>query len=178
MNHRESLPVAGYQWLNCRASHLQSVVLLIMRLAWGLELYQSGYGHLHHVEKTAEFFRSLGIPAATANVYISGTTEMVGGLLLMFGLASRLVSLPVIFNFIVAYLTASIDDFKQLIHGGQLIGPRVDPGRLSAIVAIIDDTAFPFLITALVILAFGPGKVSLDYLLQRLFFSKSKSNAH
>ena len=54
-----------------------------------------------------ERFTSWGVPMPKVSVYVSGYTEMIGGLLLMVGLATRLVSLTLVFNFIVAFLTAS-----------------------------------------------------------------------
>ncbi|HEV8074167.1 MAG TPA: DoxX family protein [Opitutaceae bacterium] len=139
---------------------LQSPVLLLIRLAWGFQLAESGWGHLTNVGKTAEFFQSLHIPFPTANVYLSGTTELVGGILLMVGLFSRLISIPLFFNFCVAYLTASHAAIKELLH-------FKNPDDF------INDSAFPFLVTSLLILAFGPGKISLDYLLEKCCGKKS-----
>jgi putative oxidoreductase len=132
---------------------LQSAVLLLVRLAWGYMLVESGYGHLTHVEKTLSFFKGLGIPFPLANVYLSGTTELACGALMMLGLFTRLATLPLIFNFCVAYLTASRDAVRELAHF------RPDD--------FLNDTAFPFLAACLVILAFGPGKAALDTLVLR-----------
>jgi putative oxidoreductase len=138
---------------------LQCPVLLLIRLAWGFQLAESGWAHLHNVEKTADFFKSLQIPFPVANVYLSGTTELVGGVLLMLGLFSRFISIPLLFNFCVAYLTASRPAIKELLH--------FSPDDF------INDSAFPFLVTSLLILAFGPGKISLDYLLEKCCGKKS-----
>ena len=150
------------------SSYLQSFVLLVIRLAWGLEMYVSGHAHLQNVPQMAKRFHDWGVPAPTFNVYVSGYTEMVGGLLLMFGLGSRLISIPLVFNFIVAILTASKEKVHTLI---------TTPGHVDAWTDIVDDAAFPFLAAALVVVAFGPGKVSIDYLLQRTLFRKSASAA-
>jgi putative oxidoreductase len=136
---------------------LQSPSLLFVRLAWGFQLYESGIGHLTHVQKTAAFFESLNIPHPVANVYISGSTELAGGVLLMLGLFSRFISIPLFFNFCVAYWTASHGEVVDLLH---FRNPD----------AFINDSAFPFLVTSLLILAFGPGAISLD----RLFFRKKE----
>jgi putative oxidoreductase len=139
---------------------LQCPVLLLIRLAWGFQLAESGWGHLNNVGKTADFFTSLHIPFPVANVYLSGTTELVGGVLLMLGLFSRLISIPLFFNFCVAYLTASHAAIEELLH-------FKNPDDF------INDSAFPFLVTSLLILAFGPGKISLDYLLEKFCGKKS-----
>ena len=133
---------------------LRSPVLLFVRLAWGFQLYESGWGHLTHVEKTAAYFQSLRIPFPEVNVYVSGSAEFAGGILLMLGLFSRLVSVPLLINFCVAYLTASSDSILELLHFR-----RPDD--------FINDSAFPFLVTSLLVLSFGPGRIALDALIFR-----------
>jgi putative oxidoreductase len=134
------------------------IALLLLRLGWGWELIESGYGHLTHIAQTTDFFTSLHIPFPRANVIMSGSTEFAGGVLLMLGLCARLISVPLFFNFCVAYLTASRDNVVNFFHQ--------DPAK------IIDDTAYPFLITSLIIVAFGPGLISIDALLARTVFKR------
>src|SRR5260370_687720 len=43
-------------------SYLQSPFLLFVRLYWGWQLAQSGWGKLHHLSTVAEYFASLGLP--------------------------------------------------------------------------------------------------------------------
>ena len=49
------------------------------------------------------------MPFPKINVILAGSTECFGGLLLLFGLCSRLVSIPLVFTMVVAYLTADKD---------------------------------------------------------------------
>jgi putative oxidoreductase len=155
---------ALYSRFVATATCLQSLVLLFIRLAWGFQLYESGLGHLTHVAKTAQFFENLHIPFPVANVYICGSTELAGGVLLMLGLFSRIISVPLIFNFCVAYLTASLDSVKALLH-------FKNPDDF------INDAAFPFLVTSLLILAFGPGKISIDFLIEKFYGKKPSASA-
>jgi putative oxidoreductase len=155
---RLDLPLLAFRWFLWGSNQLQSFALLVVRLAWGWESYESGYGHLTHVKDTAAFFQSLGIPHPVLNVYISGYTEMIGGVLLMLGLGSRFISLPLIFNFIIAIVTASRDHVVKFFSE--------DPSN------IVDDTAFPFLVTALIVLAFGPGWFSVDGILRFFVFKR------
>jgi len=141
-------------------ARFQSLVLLALRITWGWQLLNAGYGHLTHVEKTVEAFKGWGIPFPLANVYISGATEMIGGSLLVLGLAARLIAIPLVFNFLVAYATASRATIVQLITGQG--GTRLD-----AYDSFINDSAFPMLILALTVFAFGPGTISLDHLIRR-----------
>ncbi len=140
---------------------LAPIVLLLIRLAWGWELFESGHGHLQNVDQMIANFTGWGIPHPRVNFYISAYTEMIGGILIMLGLASRLISIPIFINFCVAYLTASQVKVTGFFHN--------DPSNF------IDDSAFPFLMMSLTILAFGPGIISLDGILSLLLFKKPKS---
>lgn len=133
---------------------LQSLALLLIRLAWGFQLAESGWGHLTHLERTVHYFASLGIPMPLESVYVSALTELVGGVCLMLGLCSRLVAIPLLVDFAVAYATAGRGEIVELLHFR-------NPDDF------INDSAFPFLVTSLVILAFGPGRIALDALLFR-----------
>lgn len=138
--------------------NLQSVALLVIRLAWGFQLYESGWGHLTHVAKTREFFERLKffglypMPMPALNVYLSGTTEFAGGILLMLGFCSRPIAVLLFANFCVAYATAGWSEIPPLLHFH-------NPDDF------INDAAFPFLVTSLLIVAFGPGKFALDGLI-------------
>jgi putative oxidoreductase len=149
------------QKLHCRlvkcAGHLQSFVLLAVRLGWGYSFFLAGKGKLEDIDKPIGFFGKLGIPFPTFNAYLASTTELVGGLLLMVGLASRLTSIPLAFTMVVAYLTA---------HRAELLKIFSEPS------AFIDAGPFFFLIASLVILAFGPGKISLDFAIDKFFLRK------
>ncbi|WP_338109427.1 DoxX family protein [Pseudomaricurvus alkylphenolicus] len=48
----------------------------------------------------------LGLPAPELLAFLAGWTELLGGFLLLFGLATRLISLPLIFTMIIAATTA------------------------------------------------------------------------
>ncbi|HWE03799.1 MAG TPA: DoxX family protein [Tepidisphaeraceae bacterium] len=159
----DRFPITAYRRLNVVGMCIQSLVLLLLRLTWGFELAQSGFGHLTHVPATVEFFTKLGVPMPLLNVYVSGATELAGGILLIIGLGTRLISLPLIINFIVAIIAASHSD---------IAGAFKNNGVLAGWTKIIDDTAFPFLMLALIMLAFGAGPISLDYPLGRKMFCK------
>ena len=137
---------------------LQSPLLLAIRLYWGWQFFQTGKGKLMNPAKVTEFFQSLHIPFPAFNVYLAGGTECFGGLLLLAGLGSRLISLPLIFVTIIAYLTAEIDSVKAIFS---------DPDKF------VTATPFLFMLAAIVVLAFGPGVFSLDWLIEKKLFGKS-----
>lgn len=128
---------------------LQCAVLLFLRITIGWRFYLSGNGKQKNFEATEAFFTTLQIPAPGFHAELVGYTEMIGGLLLMAGLGTRLASVPLIISMIVAYLTA---------HRGEAFASLYD---------FTDQAPFMFLCVTLVTLAFGPGKVSLDALIAR-----------
>lgn len=134
------------------ASKLQSPFLLIIRLYWGWQFFLTGKGKLMHIERTANFFQTLHIPMPTLNAYIAGTTECIGGLFLLLGLASRAVSIPLIFTMIVAYLTTELDAIKNIYQ-------KPDD--------FLSAAPFLFLLASTIVLIFGPGAFSLDRLIQK-----------
>ncbi len=140
----------GYELLILAGALFQPPLLLAIRLYWGWQFFLTGRGKLTHLGRTTEFFQSLHIPAPGFNALLAGATECVGGLLLALGLASRLVSVPLAFVTIVAYLTAEIDNLKQIFS---------NPDKF------VTADPFLFMLAALIVFAFGPGRFSVDWLI-------------
>jgi putative oxidoreductase len=148
-----------YGWLICGASFLKSPFLLIIRLYWGWQMFVSGHAHLSpdNLPAMIERFKGWGIPFPAVNVYVSGYTESICGILLLLGLASRLITIPLIINFCVAYLTASRATLLNVFH---------DPD------AFVSDAAFLFLLASLIVFIFGPGVFSLDCVVGKIYAKK------
>src|SRR6201988_4926373 len=83
-----------YRLLVYVSSRLQSPFLLAVRLYWGWQFMQTGWGKLTDIGKVANFFSTLGIPAPMLNAYFVSALEFGGGLLLLLGLGSRLLFAP------------------------------------------------------------------------------------
>lgn len=140
-------------------AYLQSPLLLAIRLYWGWQLVQSGWGKLHNLERVTEFFTSLNLPApAQTAVFISGL-EFFGGILLALGLFSRIISLALTVNLIMAYITADREALFSIFS---------DPDKFMA------AAPFTFLCVSLVVLIFGAGKLSVDRLVGYFVDGKSK----
>jgi putative oxidoreductase len=92
-----------YTLLIAAASHLQSPFLLLVRLYWGFQMMQTGWGKLHNLAKVTEFFTSLGIPLPGLNAPFIVGLEFLGGILIMLGLGSRLVALLLTCDMAVAF---------------------------------------------------------------------------
>src|SRR5580658_3237802 len=111
---QKNVAQSGYRLLIRAALCLQSPLLPGVRLYWGWGFFETGKGKLMNPEKVTQFFQSLHIPFPAFNVYLAGGTECFGGLLLLIGLGSRLISMPLIFVTIIAYLTAEIETVKHI----------------------------------------------------------------
>jgi putative oxidoreductase len=133
-------------------SHLQSPLLLLVRLYWGWQLTTNGWAKLHNLSHVAEFFASLGLPAPHFTAAFVSTVECVGGILLAVGLLSRITGLVLTIDMFMAYITADRAALTSIIS---------DPGKF------YNADPYTFLFAALLVLIFGPGKLSLDTLIER-----------
>jgi putative oxidoreductase len=152
MKNPNSFRTKLFCWLAPDRTIAQSLFLLIVRLYWGWQFFLTGKGKLTDLQKPAEFFQSLGIPFPHQQALLAGATECFGGLLLLVGLASRLVSIPLAIVVTVAYLTADLAVVKTIFS---------DPDKFLA------AAEFLFFFTVVLVLFFGPGKFSIDWLLKR-----------
>jgi len=142
----------AYRLLIRGATSLQSPFLLAVRLYWGWQLAQVGWGKLHNLDKVTDLFTSLGIPAPGVSApFISGL-EFVGGILLAVGLGSRLIALLLTCDMLTAFLTADREAFFAILS---------DPDKLFM------AAPYTYLFASLIVLIFGPGKLSVDALLAR-----------
>jgi len=135
-------------------SYAQTSFLLFVRLYWGWQLIESGWGKLHNLDKVTEFFTSLGLPAPGITAVCISSLELFGGILLALGLFSRLISLILTVNLITAYITADREALVSIFS---------DPDKFMA------AAPFTFLFASLIVLIFGPGKIAVDTLLARWF---------
>jgi putative oxidoreductase len=121
---------------------------LLLRVTLGVIFIGTGWGKLNDLAGTVENFRGWGVPMPELNARVASCTEFFGGILLLVGLGTRLVALPLAFTMLVAILTAKrgdIDGFQTLLG--------------------FDEWAY--LVMFLTIAIIGPGVVSLDALVAR-----------
>jgi putative oxidoreductase len=141
-----------YSWFLKAAEVLQSVFLLFIRWFWGYQLLQTGWGKLTHLSAVIENFRGWGVPAPSLTAPFISVLETTAGILFILGLGSRLIAFPMTINMIVAYLKVDREAWSSLFSDS--------PEKF------FSATPFPFLVTSLLILLFGPGKISLDALIE------------
>jgi putative oxidoreductase len=141
-----------YRQLIAFATVLRSPLLLLIRLYWGWQFFLSGKGKLMDLAKPTQYFESLGIPFPHVQAILAACTECFGGLLLLAGLATRLISVPLMILLTTAYLTADFDRVRAIF---------TDPDKF------VTADEFLFLFAVVIVFVFGPGAFSVDALIGR-----------
>lgn len=147
-----------YRVFRSGTASLQSPLLLLVRLYWGWQFAQTGWGKLQHIARVTGFFSQLGLPLPHATAIFIALLEFCGGILLAAGLASRLIAVPLVIDMIVAYIVADREALGSFLS---------DPGKF------YNADPFTFLAASLLILVFGPGRYALDTFMEK--FAKSDS---
>lgn len=143
-----------YNILISAASSLQAPFLLLVRLYWGFQMAQTGWGKLGRMADVTSYFASLGVPLAAVTTPLIVVLEFVGGILIMLGLGSRLLAFLLTCDMIVAFLLGDRDKLVLVFS---------DPDKFYA------AAPYPFLLAFLIVLIFGPGRWSVDALLSKRF---------
>lgn len=157
-----ALPVSAYMRLRALLSTLQNPLLLAIRLYWGWQFCQDGWGKLTHLDRVTQFFTTLNLPAPGATALLVALVELGGGILFTLGLASRLVSLVLFVNMTMAYLSVP-DDRVNFSH---VFSKPED---------FYGATPYTYWFAALLILVLGPGFYALDSIFARRFASNPEA---
>lgn len=116
---------------------------LLARIVIGVVFVESGWGKLHNIEKVIEFFTSLEIPFPELQAPFVAGVEFAAGLMLIFGLAARAASVPLIGIMAVAIITAKAPE-------------------ISSFSDIFGFSEFLYIVLLVWILVSGPGTISSD----------------
>jgi putative oxidoreductase len=142
------------------AGSLAFLAPLLTRLAFGTAFFFTGRGKWANFERTAGFFTELGIPLPQLNAAFVSSLELVGGILLILGLGTRIVAALLSCSMVVALLTADKPKFLESLASGD----------------VTDVTSVPFLLAMLWLALYGAGPVSLDALVSRWLKGDAKNN--
>lgn len=143
------------QFIATRASRLLDVLYaarwtgpLVLRLVFGYFWLETGIGKVQHLDGFTQRFIGWHIPFPVFSATLSAWTDLIGGVLLMLGLFTRLVCVPMIINMIVALaLVVSMD--------------------LSGLDDLVETSELTYILIFFWLLVAGPGKASVDTLLAR-----------
>ncbi|MCE3228060.1 MAG: DoxX family protein [Bacteroidetes bacterium] len=126
----------------------QDVILLLLRLILAYGFWEPAKNKWADINAIAEWFAGMGMPLPKLNAYLAATTEMAGVFLLTLGLATRIISLPLIITMIVAIKTVHWENGF----------PSSDNGY---------EIPLYYILMLLVLMTFGAGRISVDFLIKK-----------
>jgi uncharacterized membrane protein YphA (DoxX/SURF4 family) len=190
------------QFLNV-IKHTEGFAPLALRIYLAPVLMQAGYNKLSHFEDTAAWFGNpdwgLGLPMPEVMTALAAGTELFGGFLLLIGLATRIVALPMMATMVVAAFAVhlpngwlAIADASSWLANEQVLASAE---KLSAAKAILQqhghyewltssgnfvilnngiEFAITYLIMLFAIFALGGGRyTSVDYFISRRYLNNT-----
>jgi len=131
-------------WLD----HLSDMPLLIIRIIIAYGFWGPGIMKWNNIGNVAEWFGSLGIPFPTLNAYLSAATEIGGAILLILGLGTRIISIPLMIVMLVAVFTVHLGNGFEAGNNGF-------------------EIPLYYLTMLFTLLIFGGGKISIDFFISR-----------
>jgi putative oxidoreductase len=154
VNQKLNFCAKFYNFFLVLGSNLQSLFLLFMRATWGHQFLLAGLEKLHNTDNVTEYFSSMGIPAADFSIYMVSYFEIIGGVCLILGFASRIITIPLIAILLTAIGMAHSHLLKEVIF-------ILDPHSFA------QELPYPYFITAMLVFTFGPGRISIDAWIKR-----------
>ncbi|GLY28194.1 DoxX family protein [Kineosporia sp. NBRC 101731] len=126
---------------------LRDLVVLVARIAVGVVFVAHGWQKIstNGIDATAGAFDMMGVPAPTLSAWFAAIVELVGGALLIAGLALPVAALLLFVDMLGAFAT---------VHMGS--GVFVDQGGYELVLALG--------VVSLLLAAIGAGRFSLDRL--------------
>ncbi|MBN2347770.1 MAG: DoxX family protein [Bacteroidales bacterium] len=84
--------------------------LLFFRLILAYGFYEPMVLKWKNITSTAEWFSSMHYPFPLISFYIAGITEFLGVILLLLGLGTRVISIPLLFVMLIAIITVHLEN--------------------------------------------------------------------
>lgn len=133
---------------------VRDLPLLLLRLILVIGFWQPFLFKLEDPTAFGQFLATIGVPGALFWAYVVLICEGLGILLLFFGFATRLITLPLMAIMVVAIVTVHWSHGFDACHGGFQI-------------------PLYFLLMLFTIFIIGPGAISIDGLIARPYRKKS-----
>lgn len=131
-----------------RLKKFESIPLLFIRLILAYGFYLPARMKWSNISGIAEWFDSMNYPFPSLNAYLAAGTEALGVILLTLGLATRIITIPLMFVMIIAILT---------VH----LGNGFDAGDNGMEIPLY------YLVMLFSLFILGSGKYSIDYLIRK-----------
>lgn len=126
----------------------QDLPLLFLRLILAYGFWEPAKTKWADINSVAEWFEGMGIFAPKLNAYLAASTEMAGVFLLILGLGTRIICIPLIITMIVAIKTVHWENGFAASDNGY-------------------EMALYYMLMLITLMCFGPGKLSIDYLIRK-----------
>lgn len=126
----------------------QDLPLLFLRLILAYGFWEPAKTKWADINSVAEWFEGMGIFAPKLNAYLAASTEMAGVFLLILGLGTRIICFPLIITMIVAIKTVHWENGFAASDNGY-------------------EIALYYMLMLITLMCFGPGKLSIDYLIRK-----------
>jgi len=140
-----------YMTFTLITEYFQSIALLVARLLIAYGFYEPAMSKINDIDSVAQWFGSMGIPFPTVNAYLAAGTEILGVGLLVLGLFTRLISIPLIIIMVVAIFTVHLSNgFSAGANGFEI--------------------PLYYMVFLMIFVSHGAGKFSLD----NIFFHQDK----
>ena len=162
----------------------KSISLLGIRVLLAYVFLNPALEKWKNMEGTLWWFQSLGIPFPELNAYLAATTEILGVVLLTLGLFVRFISPALIGTMLVAIKTVHLgkgwftigqsalneEVSKRLEFGREILKEHGNNEWLTSEGSFVIlqnglENPVTYIFMLLVVMAFGPGKISLDFFL-------------
>ena len=124
------------------------LVLTLVRLVLGSVFIDAGLGKLRHLPDTVQFFMDINLPSPHFSAIFASTHEVICGIFILIGFATRIAAIPLIIIMTVAIIAAQ----------------WTDVGSIQDLLSLHD---FNYIVLSLILLMFGPGKISIDHVISR-----------
>ena len=146
--------------------------ILFLRLMAGGVFFWEGILKFVYTNQGVGRFTKIGIPFPHETAVFVASLEICGGLLLISGLGTRLIAIPFVIEMIVAILSTKI----SLYLGTSPLPLPPAPPKIG-IWAVLHEIRADYaqMVTSVFLLINGPGKWSLDAVLQRSLKSSATS---
>jgi len=127
---------------------LRDIPLLLFRLILAVGFYEPAMMKVKNLSGVAEWFGSMNYPLPMISASISMVTEVSGIVLLILGLGSRLIAMPMMFIMVIATFTVHISNGF----------PAGDNGF---------EIPLYYFLMLFALVVYGSGKYSVDYLISK-----------
>lgn len=138
-----------YENITTQLDKLYDLPPLFFRLILAYGFYEPALKKWQNMDSIISWFSGMGIPLPTLNAYMAAGTEALGVVLLLLGLFTRAITIPLIIVMVVAILTTHIGNgFVASANGFEI--------------------PLYYMLMLFSLLITGPGRISVD----KLFFKK------